>query len=346
MDSKRHIIQSKAPVRKALNQLNDLGQDLTLFVVDEGECLVGSLTDGDIRRGLLLDMDLDTEVGEFMNTSFKYVVKGQYDIDDIKELRESVQLIPEVNENKKLLRIINFNIKKSILPVDAMIMAGGKGTRLMPLTKETPKPLLKVGDKPIIEHNIDRLSEYGIHHINISIKYLGEQLVDYFGNGNDKGVSIAYTKEDSPLGTIGALSLVEEITNDHILVMNSDILTNIDFEDFFRTYIEEDADMAVATIPYKVKVPYAVLELEDQRITSFREKPTYTYYSNGGIYLMKKKVLNRIHKNTFYNATDLMEDLIKERGKLIQYPILGYWLDIGKHEDFKKAQEDIKHIRF
>jgi NDP-sugar pyrophosphorylase family protein len=205
--------------------------------------------------------------------------------------------------------------------------------------------LLKVGNKPIIEYNVDRLSKFGVHFINISIKYLGQQLIDYFGNGSDQGLEICYVKEDEPLGTIGALAQVPSIHNDYVLVMNSDLLTDIDYEDFYLDFINKDADMAIATIPYNVKIPYAVLELDDDRITSFREKPTYTYYSNGGIYIMKREIAEMVPKDSFYNATDLMEELIKQGKKVVQYPILGYWLDIGKPNDFEKAQDDIKHLK-
>ncbi len=344
-DYRRHIISGAATVKDALNQLNVLRVDLTLFVVDENEKLVGSLTDGDIRRGLVKDLGLETPVSEFMNTSFRYLTKGEYTIAEVKELRKSIRILPEVDAEGKILRIVNFNDKKSILPLDALIMAGGKGTRLRPLTENTPKPLLKVGDKPIIEYNVDRLSKFGVHFINISIKYLGEQLVEYFGNGAERGLEMDYIGEDEPLGTIGALAQVKNIHNDYVLVMNSDLLTDIDYEDFYLDFIKKGADMAVATVPYDVKVPYAVLELNGEKIVSFKEKPTYTYYSNGGIYIMKREVAEMVPKNSFYNATDLMEELIKQGKKVVQYPILGYWLDIGKHEDFTKAQEDVKHLK-
>lgn len=225
-------------------------------------------------------------------------------------------------------------------------MAGGKGTRLMPLTKDTPKPLLKVGDKPIIEHNIDRLANFGIDQQFISIKHLGHLIKDYFGNGENKSINIKYITEEKPLGTIGAISTVQEtLLHDVQLVMNSDILTNINYEEFYTEFINEEADFAVATIPYEVKIPYAVLVTEGKNITNFKEKPTYTYYSNAGIYLMKKDIIKLIPKNKFYNTTDLMEDLIRRGKKVISFPILDYWLDVGKHDDYQKAQEDIKHLK-
>jgi NDP-sugar pyrophosphorylase family protein len=152
--------------------------------------------------------------------------------------------------------------------------------------------------------------------------------------------------EDVALGTIGAVSKIDNFRHDYILVMNSDLLTNIDYEHLFLDFINKDADFAVVSIPYQVKIPYAVLETEEGQIKSFKEKPTYTYYSNGGIYIMKKSVLQHLPKNTFFNATDLMDKLIAENLKVVSYPLIGYWLDIGKHEDFIKAQNDIKQIKF
>lgn len=225
-------------------------------------------------------------------------------------------------------------------------MAGGKGKRLMPLTEKIPKPLLKVGDKPIIEYNIDRLIRYGVKNIHISINHLGQQLIDYFGDGSQKNVFINYVREDKPLGTIGSILLIDEFMYEDILVMNSDLLTNIDYADFYTVFKNSNADMAVAAASYHVDVPYAVLEVDGKNLaTSLKEKPRYTYYSNAGIYFIKKDVLSMIPEDEFYNITDLMEDLLSKKMKLITYPITGYWLDIGRHEDYRKAQEDIKHLK-
>ncbi|MCH8491377.1 MAG: NTP transferase domain-containing protein, partial [Oceanicaulis sp.] len=236
--------------------------------------------------------------------------------------------------------------QKSYLPIDALIMAGGRGERLKPLTDKVPKPLLPVGTKPIIEHNVDRLNTFGIDDIWISVRYLGNQIEDFFKDGNEKALRIKYVWEDAPLGTAGALTLVDGFIHDHVLMMNSDLLTNIDFEDLYLYFEDQQADFAVACIPYLVNVPYAVMETEGKLVKGFKEKPTYTHYSNAGIYLMKKEVIKMIPPNIPFNATDLMDLLIKEGKKVVAYPIIGYWLDIGKHEDYQKAQIDIKHINF
>ncbi|MBK0401707.1 nucleotidyltransferase family protein [Adhaeribacter sp. BT258] len=343
-----NIISNNASGREAIIQLDraKIGSK-ALFIVDENGKLLGTLTDGDIRRGLIAGKDIDASVENFINRNFRYLYESQLTLSDLNALREiKIVLVPVLDQSKKLIKILDLNDRKAILPVDAIIMAGGRGERLKPLTDAVPKPMLKVGDKPIIEHNLDRLIYFGIENITISIKYLGEQLKAAFGNGEEKGIHIQYITEEQPLGTIGAVSMIDGFKNDHVLIMNSDLLTNIDFEDFFQTYQEQNADIAIATVPYKVDIPYAVLEVENSRIKDFKEKPSYTYYSNAGIYLIKREFLRLIPKGAHYNATDLMELLLKNGHNVVSYPILGYWLDIGKHEDFLKAQVDIKHIQF
>lgn len=344
---KEHLILSGSTVKQALGLLNNLSQDAILFMVDENNKLVGSLTDGDVRRGLLNNFNLETIIDEIIQPNPRFIRKGQYDIQKIIAYRdEDYRLIPVLDENDDVINVINFRFIKSYLPIDAVIMAGGRGQRLQPLTDTTPKPLLKVGDKPIMEHNLNRLAMFGIDDFWISVKYLGEQIEAYFGVGKQKNINIEYVWENEPLGTIGAVAQISNFKHDYVLVTNSDLLTNIDYEQFFLKFIAQDADLAVLTIPYQVAIPYAVLETEKGQVKSFKEKPTYTYYSNGGIYLMKREILEYIPQNTFFNATDLMEELITKNKKIISFPFSGYWLDVGKHEDFEKAQNDINNIKF
>jgi dTDP-glucose pyrophosphorylase len=344
---KEHLILSGSSVKQALGVLNELSQDAILFVVDEKNRLIGSLTDGDVRRGLLNDFELGSKIDEIIQSNPRFIRKGNYNIQKIIEYRdEDYRVIPVLDENDVVINVINFRFLKSYLPVDAVIMAGGRGQRLQPLTDVTPKPLLKVGDKPIMEHNLNRLAMYGIDDFWVSLRYLGEQIEAYFGSGMKNNVNIEYIWENEPLGTIGAVAQISSFQHDYILVTNSDLLTNIDYEQFFLEFISHDADLAVLTIPYQVAIPYAVLETEKGEVKSFKEKPTYTYYSNGGIYFMKKAITQIIPPNKFYNATDLMEDLIKQNKKVISFPFSGYWLDVGNHEDFEKAQIDVNIIKF
>lgn len=342
-----HVILDNSTVFEALNKLNLLMQDTIVFVVNNDNQLLGSITDGDVRRGLLNGVSLDSNILDIIQPNPKFINEFDYNLNNLIKYRESnYKILPVVNKKRQIVNIINFRFNRSRLPIDIVLMAGGTGSRLMPLTKNTPKPLLKVGSKAIIEHNIDRLILFGIENYWISLNYLADQVKEYFGNGQLKSIKINYIVEESPLGTIGAVSKINDFLNEYVLVTNSDILTNLDYEKFFLNFINEDADFSVLTIPYEVKIPYAVIENKGSAITDFKEKPTYTYYSNGGIYLMKKSILKHIPKEVFYNSTDLMEKLIKLNKKVISYPFSGYWLDIGKHNDYKKAQTDLNNINF
>ncbi|WP_282048773.1 nucleotidyltransferase family protein [Maribacter aquivivus] len=344
---KDHLLLTQSTIREALIKLQDLAKDAILFVVDDEDKLLGSLTDGDIRRGLIDGVEVTDNVNKIIQPNPKFIRKGEKNLEKIIEYREgNYRILPVLDDNNIVVTVINFRLIRSYLPVDAVIMAGGKGTRLRPLTEHTPKPLLKVGSKPIMEHNLDRLALYGIDDFWISVKYLGEQIEDYFGNGSQKNINLSYVWEDKPLGTIGAVSKIDDFSHDYVLLTNSDLLTNLDYEHFFLDFKNNDADLAVVTIPYQVNIPYAVLETNNGQVVNFKEKPTYTYYSNGGIYLIKKSALKYLPKESFFNATDLMEKLIEDGKKVVSYPLSGYWLDVGKHEDFEKAQRDIEQIKF
>ena len=343
----RHLILKGSNVKNALIKLNKISKDAILFVVDKNDKLIGSLTDGDIRRSLLKGHDIESKIDDIIQPNPKYIRKSNYKIRDIVELRKNnYRIIPVVDDDDRIVNILNFRFLKSFLPIDVVIMAGGRGQRLKPLTDKLPKPLLMVGDKPIIEHNIDRLKKFGIEDVWISINYLGDMIEQYFGSRMEKDININYVREVIPSGTIAAVSTINNFKNDYILVTNSDLLTNIDFEQFFIEFLKQNADLAILAIPYKVNVPYAVLDSKNGKVKNLVEKPTFTYFSNGGVYLFKRELINLIPKNKFYNATDFLEDLIKNNFNVISFPFSGYWLDIGRHEDYKKAQMDIYTEKF
>lgn len=328
--------------------LNEIGfASGVLFIVGTDGKLLGSLTDGDIRRGLLKDASVQDAVSTVMQRNCRQITQSKVENGEIRKIRaEGIFYVPVVDDDGFMTGVLDLHEFREIIPVHAVLMAGGKGQRLMPLTKDIPKPLLKIGDKPIIEHNIDRLLQFGVKNIHISINHLGHLIENFFGDGSKKEVCIDYIREEEPLGTIGSVTLVPSFQQQVVLVMNSDLLTNIDYGDFYRDFLHSGADMAVATVPHHVDLPYAIMELDEKRVISFQEKPRYTYFANAGIYLVKAELLSHIPKGKFYNATDLMEKLIAEKKKLINYPILEYWLDIGRIIDYQKAQEDIKHLNW
>ena len=345
-DYREHLISKDEIIGTALNKLNNIAPDGVLFVVDEDNCLIGSLTDGDIRRGLIKGKTTATPLIEFVELNPKSINKFAFSLTDIIELRnQDFKLVPILNDQAQVVNVLNYRCQKSYLPLDAIIMAGGLGSRLKPMTDNTPKPLLHVGSKPIIDHNIDRLISFGIDDFHISVRYLGEQIESHITERDFHGVHFNFVWEEDALGTLGGATLIEEFKHDYILITNSDILTTLNYEEFFLDFIQNDADMSVVTIPYKVNVPYAVVDTKESVVTGFKEKPNYEFYCNGGIYLVKKHLLNSIPKGQFYNATDLMQDVIAKKMKLVSFPIREYWLDIGKPEDFSKANEDIKFLK-
>ena len=327
-----------------LNELRNLSR-LILFVVDDNEKVVGSVTDGDIRRSIIAEQNLQKTLGEIANPDFKRLYqKDSYQ--SFEKFRKSdIKILPILNQEGKMVDLIDLEYTKAQLPLEAVIMAGGRGKRLSPLTDTVPKPMLRLGDKPIIEHNIDRLISFGIKKIYISVKYLGEQIVNYLGDGSQKGIRIEYVWEDEPLGTAGALALMNNLSTEHILLMNSDLFTNVNFESLYLKLINERADMAVASTEYKVDIPYAVFETKEGKVTSFKEKPSFIYHSNAGIYILKRSLIATIEKGKYCDITDVMERLVAEGGKLVYDPIIGYWIDIGKTVDYEHAQEFIKHLQ-
>lgn len=347
IDYSNHLIDVNATILEAMNALNSMGKNesLTLFVMDEKGCLYGTLTDGDIRRSIVKSSDIQTSVKEVAHCNFRYVKHGDDNIELLHDAKAlGISLLPVLNENKQIVDVINLNAQKSLLPIDAVMMAGGKGERLRPLTEKTPKPLLPVGDKAIIDYNVENLISYGVKHINVTVNYLHEQIEEHFTNPI-KGVKVETVLEPKFLGTMGSIKFVKTFYNDTILVMNSDLFTNIDYEDFYLHFKQHNADMSVAAIPYKVSIPYGIFDVENRNIQGLIEKPTYTYYANAGIYLFKRSLLDMIPEDTFFNATDFIELLISHGFSVIRYPLNGTWIDIGNPQEYQKANDLVEHLK-
>lgn len=346
MVDNKYIIHQDQTLLDALKQINVIWTGpLVLFVVDDKERMVGTLTDGDARRALTSGASVQDKIGVIMNTKFKFIREGEGEIvAELHKQREmKMKLVPILRKDNTISEIINLEEYINKLPVDAVLMAGGKGERLRPLTLETPKPLLKVGDKCIIDHNIDRLISYGVEHISVTVNYLKEQLEEHFTKPHNN-VQIQTVCEPKYLGTIGSIKFVKEFYNSTILVMNSDLFTNINYENFFLHFKEHDAEMSVAAVPYTISVPYGIFDLDGRNIQGLIEKPTYNYYANAGIYLIKRTALEEIPNDTFFNATDLIEKLISKGKKVIRFPLNGTWIDIGNPHEYQKAQDLVKHL--
>ncbi len=342
---KKYVVSDDITILEALRALNELHDEvLTLFVVDDAQRMLGTLTDGDIRRYLVTGGRLDDKAVEAMHVGFVYIEQGATNVRQIQDIRRrKIALLPCLDSEGHILSVYDMKALRSILPVDAVLMAGGRGERLRPLTEKTPKPLLPVGDKAIIDHNIDRLISYGVSDIFVTVNYLREQLEAHFAQPY-KGVQVACVREPRYLGTIGSLRFIQSFHHDVVLVMNSDLFTNINYEDFYLHFLENGADMSVAAFPYTVSIPFGIFELDGRSIRGLSEKPVYNYYINAGIYLIRKRCLSFIPDGEYFNATDLIDVLIRNGCNVIRYPISGYWIDIGSPVEYQKAQDLVKHL--
>lgn len=343
---RKYVVIESATIKDALVAINNITHDgESLIVVNSDQQMVGSLTDGDIRRGLIAGAELTDPVSKIMHRDFKFIKEEEYDVAHLKSFRDHrIMFIPILDDQKRVVDVVNLQKFKSMLPIDAVLMAGGKGERLRPLTEKIPKPLLEVGGKCIIDHNVDRLISYGVQHIDVTINYLGEQLEEHFAAPRN-GIQVRTFREPKFLGTIGSIKFVDTFYNDNILVMNSDLFTNIDYEDFFLHFQMHDAEMSVAAVPYNISIELGILDLDGRNIKGLIEKPKYNYYANAGIYLIKKRALAEIPKDTFFHATHLVEKLIAQGKKVIRYPLNGTWIDIGTPQEYERAKELVKHLK-
>lgn len=345
IDLTKYCIPQTATIREALSRINDLsGSAQMLFVLNEQQHVVGALSDGDIRRGLIAEHELAESVEQIMFRNFRFLREGNMDIEQLREFRKiKLPVVPVLDKEGRLVDIVNLLKQKSLLPIDAVIMAGGKGERLSPLTLTTPKPLLPVGNKAIIDHNVDRLIAYGVKNISVTVNYLAEQLEEHYRELR-QDVQIQCVREPKFLGTMGAVRLVKAFHNDVVLVMNSDLFTDIDFEDMYLHFIENKADMSIAAVPYTVSIPFGICDLDGRNVKGIVEKPTYNYYANAGIYMLRCEMLDKIPQDEFFNATDMIDVLVQSHNKVIRYPLKGTWIDIGSMSEYEKVKDLIKHF--
>jgi len=339
-------ISISATIKEALKVISDGAMQLVL-VVDENDKLIGTVTDGDIRRGLLNGLDLESLV-ESVVFETPTIAKENDSKDSILKLALSKKLrqIPIIDNSGRVtgIHIIDELVKPNKKTNKVILMVGGLGSRLGSLTKDTPKPMLKVGDKSILLTIVETFASHGYTNIIMCVNYKSNVIKDYFGDGSDFGVSIEYVLENQRMGTAGALSLLKEIPTEPFFVMNGDLLTNIDFEQIHEYYLSNTALGLMCVRDYDHQVPYGVINTKKNRILSVEEKPVHKFFVNAGIYMLSPEVLKFIPKNEFYNMTTLFEKLISKDINVISYPIKGYWLDIGRFEEYKRANEDYEKV--
>lgn len=341
----QHIISDTSTIIEALERLNCLSGHavMTLFAINAEGVMTGTLTDGDIRRGLIAGAQPSDCISRVMLRSFRALRGESINVEQLRLYRnQGVRLLPLLDGTGRITDIIDTSVTPTRLPLSAIMMAGGKGERLRPLTLTTPKPLLKIGGKAIIDYNVEALARCGVTNISVTVNYLAEKITEHFSKPV-AGVDVKCVREDMPLGTIGSAALVELPESGNTIVMNSDLLTTISFEDMYLRHTQEQADITIAAIPYNVSVPYAILNTDGPCVTALEEKPSYAYYANAGIYIISNKLLRALPSDQRTDATDLIEQAIARQLKVVYFPISGMWIDVGSPADFQHASELMKH---
>jgi len=339
-------LQIHSTVKDALGAI-DRGAMKIAVVVDSDTKLVGILTDGDIRRGLLNGLSLDSTIDSIIqkNPVVCNINESKEDILD-KSIGKKIYHIPVVDDNNIVIGIedIDTILEDKSKSNKVVLMVGGLGSRLRPLTEHTPKPMLKVGNKPILETIIKNFKKYGFRDIILSVNYKAQLLKDYFGDGSSFGVNIEYVYEDKRMGTAGALSLMRDKLDELFFVMNGDLLTNVNFEHLLNFHLQNNTCATMAVREYEYQVPFGVVNQQDGEIISIVEKPKHYYYVNAGIYLLDPEVLSLIPDDKFYDMPTLFDDLIKNDKKPISFPVHEYWLDIGQINQLEQARDEYYNV--
>ncbi|NOH84583.1 CBS domain-containing protein [Vibrio sp. 03-59-1] len=341
---KNVLIKPTSTLRDALEIINNESLRVVL-VVDEQDSLKGVVTDGDIRRGLLDNLPLNAEVQLVMNISPTTADINTPKDELIAEMEsKGILSIPLLNKGKVVgLETLHGALSRPVYQNPVFLMAGGFGTRLRPLTDTCPKPMLKIGNKPILETVIRSFIKAGFVNFYISTHYMPEQIEQHFGDGSDLGVNITYVYEDSPLGTGGALGLLpKDLPQDlPLIMMNGDVLTKVDFQRLLEFHTENQADATMCVREYDYQIPYGVINGEGNKITSMVEKPIQRFFVNAGIYVVSPRVIQSVPENHHIDMPTLLEEHMVERENILMFPIHEYWLDIGRMDDFNRAQADI-----
>lgn len=345
IDWKRISIRPEAHLAEVIASFDATGVKICL-VVDEGGCLVGTVTDGDIRRAVLRSLPLSATAAEIMNRDPVFAHVGDT-ADRIREMtfRRPLRQIPVLDDGRRIVGLVDMDTLHAAprtRPNGVVLMAGGRGNRLRPLTDLTPKPMLTLGGKPVLELIIERLTTFGFKKFHVSVNYKSSVVKDYFGDGSRKGVEIAYLEETTRLGTAGALSLLPEVPKDPLLVMNADLLTSIDFASLLMYHHENADDATMCVREYEMSVPYGVVNLNETRIKSIDEKPIHRFFVNAGIYVLEPKTLSYIPKGVFFDMPDLFARIVADGGIANAFPIREHWIDIGQKEDLARAMSMVE----
>ena len=339
-------ISPEATIRESL-QVIDSGAMKIALVVDESDRLIGTLTDGDIRRGILAGLNLEDTIRTIYhkNPITVSLTDSKEKIIEIAIARRIYQ-IPVLDENGRVVRLaeIDHLIRKEVHPNLVVLMAGGLGARLRPLTENTPKPMLPVGGKPILETVIRQFRKHGYTRFVISLNYLGDSIRNHFGDGSALGVDIQYIVENERMGTAGAIGLLPVLPREPFFVMNGDILTTVDFESLMDFHVRNQSMATMCIREFGMEVPYGVVRLNKDTIVSIEEKPVQQFYVNAGIYVLEPAAAGLVTPGQPMDMTNLFEKAVDRGMATLSFPIREYWMDIGKHEDYERANQDFNSL--
>ncbi|WP_435627918.1 nucleotidyltransferase family protein [Candidatus Ferrigenium straubiae] len=338
-DIKKILVSPDSSIRDTIQLIDSSAMQIAL-VVDGDNHLLGTVTDGDVRRGILRGVALNETVDKIMNPNPSVCRE-----DDAREAiltRMEIRNLRHMPVVDKAGRVVRLETHDELLaPKErdnlVVLMAGGLGVRLRPLTENCPKPMLKIGGRPILETILLNFIEYGFRRFYLSVNYMSEAITEYFGDGSRWGVDIRYLRESQKLGTAGALSLLPERPNSPILVMNGDLLTKVNFTQLVDFHGAHRSKATMCVREYDFQVPYGVVKMDHHSITAIEEKPVQTFFVNAGIYMLEPEILDMIPKSDFFDMPTLFDRLIADRSKTIAFPVREYWLDIGHVEDFERA---------
>ena len=345
-DWEKCLISPGASILEAIKLIDNNALQIAVVVSAENR-LLGTVTDGDIRRAILQGVTLDKHVEMIMNSSPTVARENQKKYNILAKMKaKSLQQIPVLNKEGIIvgMEVLKDLIYSSTKPNSVVLMVGGLGSRLSPLTNSCPKPLLKIGSKPILETILENFIEYGFEKFYLAVNYKAEMIKEHFGDGAKFGVQIQYIQEEKPMGTAGALSLLAKRPKEPIVVMNGDLLTKVNFQHLLDFHSTHQSKATMCVREYNYQIPYGVIEVNKGQVTQIKEKPIVSAFVNAGIYVLDPEVVEMIPQNTFFDMPELFEKVIEQEIQTAAFPIREYWLDIGQMDDFEKAKGEFSQV--
>jgi dTDP-glucose pyrophosphorylase/CBS domain-containing protein len=343
-------VRQESSLQEAIAQM-DRNREGIILIVDEQGHLVGTVTDGDVRRAMLNRLGLEQPVSVVLARKAgtahakPITVPATADAATCLEILQQYRIfqLPVVDQEQRVIGLVTLDefIPEHPLPLHAVVMAGGMGSRLRPLTQELPKPMLEVGGRPLLEIIIQHLRDAGIRQVKVTMHHKPERIEQHFGDGSTFGVELSYVSEDQPLGTAGGLGLLE-VPKETTLVINGDILTQINFRSMLAFHREHQADLTVAVRHYELQVPYGVIECEGAMVRRVSEKPVMGFFVNAGIYLLEPVVYRYIPNGERVDMTDVIQRLVEAGRAVVSFPVREYWLDIGQIREYEQAEQDLR----